>query len=704
MTVESKKASLFKSSALLAPVAVPAVIVSFLLVIGTMSNPEVAGEAFSATLAWITRSFGWFYMLAVAIFLMFIVGVALSKWGNTRLGPDHTAPQYSFPAWFAMLFSAGYGIALLFFGVAEPVLHYASPPAGAGQTIDAARQAMQIAFFHWGFHIWAIYGLAGLVLAYFAFRHGLPLSMRSALYPLIGERIYGPIGHAVDVFAILGTLFGIATTLGLSVAQINAGMHYLWPSVPVSTGVQVGAILVITGLTVLSVAAGLDKGVKRLSILNMALAIGLMVFVFLAGPSIFILETFLQNTGSYLSNIVERTFNLQDYSRSDWIGNWTLFIFGWTIAWAPFVGLFIAKISRGRTIREFVLGVMFVPTMFTFLWFSIFGDTALHLIMVEGYTALIDEVQADTAIALFKLFEQLPFSSVVSFITVILIVTFFVTSSDSGSLVIDSLASGGASVTPVWQRVFWALLQGAVASALLVAGGLSALQTMSIASALPFAVIMLIAALGMWRALMIEGHREVSLQAHMHGASVGASRNWRERLSELIEFPSRVDVERFINGSAFDAMHSVGEALREKGWPAEVSFDATNQRAYIEILKGEQIDFIYEIRLRGYLRPSFAYPGMPNETEEGDDLYYRAEVFLRNGGLAYDLYGSSKQDIIDDILNQFAKYLHFLHISPGVLPWKMGEHDDIIAPADEVPEADAPDTTPEGGDSHVQKS
>ncbi|MEQ9464933.1 MAG: BCCT family transporter, partial [Haliea sp.] len=491
------KSAAESTSTVLVPVFVPAVVVILLLVIGTISNPELAGEAFSSVLAYITSTFGWFYMLSVAFFLVFIVSVAFTSWGHIKLGPDHADPQYSFPAWFAMLFSAGYGIALLFFGVAEPVLHYASPPAGAPETVNAARQAMQIAFFHWGFHIWAIYGLVGLVLAYFAFRHGLPLSIRSALYPLIGDRIHGPIGHAVDVFAILGTMFGIATTLGLSVAQINAGINYLWPGIPVSVTVQIIAIVIITGLAILSVVAGLDKGVKRLSILNMVLAVALMLFVFSVGPSIHILESFLQNTGSYLNHIVERTFNLQAYSRSDWIGNWTLFIFGWTIAWAPFVGLFIAKISRGRTIRQFVVGVMLVPTVFTFLWFSIFGDTALHMIMNEGYSTLIADVQADHAVALFKLFEVLPLSSVVSFLTVILIVTFFVTSSDSGSLVIDSLASGGAATTPVWQRVFWASSEGAVAAALLLAGGLSALQTMTIASALPFSLIMIVAAFGM---------------------------------------------------------------------------------------------------------------------------------------------------------------------------------------------------------------
>ncbi len=478
-----------KVSTILLPVFIPAVLVIVLMVIGTMSNPERAGALFADILAYITTTFGWFYMLVVAIFLVFIVSVAFSSWGNIKLGPDHAQPEYSFLAWFAMLFSAGYGIALLFFGVAEPVLHYASPPTGAALTVDAAKQAMQIAFFHWGFHIWAIYGLVGLSMAYFAFRHGLPLSMRSTLYPLIGDKIYGPMGHAVDTFAILGTMFGIATSLGLSVAQINAGLNYLWPSIPVNTTVQMIAIVAITSLATLSVVAGMDKGVKRLSILNIGLAVALMLFVFAVGPTIFILNTFMENTGSYLSNIVERTFSLQAYTASDWIGNWTLFIFGWTIAWAPFVGLFIAKISRGRTIRQFVVGVMLVPTIFTFLWFSVFGDTALHLIMVDGYTALIEQVQDDHAVALFKLFELLPFTQIVSFLTIFLIITFFVTSSDSGSIVIDSLASGGVAHTPVWQRVFWASMQGLVAAALLLAGGLGALQTASIVSALPFAVV-----------------------------------------------------------------------------------------------------------------------------------------------------------------------------------------------------------------------
>lgn len=674
---------------ILFPVFIPAVVVTLLLVVGTISNPDLAGEVFSATLAFITTNFGWFYMLSVAFFLVFIVGIAMAPWGSIKLGPDHAEPQYSFPAWFAMLFSAGYGIALLFFGVAEPVLHYASPPAGAAQTVDSAKQAMQIAFFHWGFHIWAIYGLTGLVLAYFSFRHGLPLSMRSALYPIIGERINGPTGHVVDVFAILGTLFGIATTLGLSVTQINAGINYLWPDIPVSISVQIIAIAIITALAICSVVAGLDKGVKNLSLLNMILAIGLMLFVFLVGPSIFILETFLQNTGSYLNNIIERTFNLQAYSRSDWIGNWTLFIFGWTIAWSPFVGLFIAKISRGRTIRQFVFGVMFVPTIFTFLWFSVFGDTALHLIMVEGYTSLIADVQADNAIALFKLFELLPMTSIASFLAVLLIITFFVTSSDSGSLVIDSLAAGGASHTPVWQRVFWASAEGVVAATLLLAGGLSALQTMTIASALPFAIIMLIAALGMWRALVIEGHHETSLQNHMQSTRLASNAGpglWKKRLAGLVSFPDHEQVEDFMGSTVLKAMRRVQRELGGQGWNAEVHSDEANARVYLEVVKEDQLDFIYEIRMVGYAMPAFAL----SEGPDADEQYYRAEVFLRRGGQHYDIYGYGQQDIISDILDQFEKYLHFLHISPGSLPWRMQEHDEMLGSDPDLPKPEQP--------------
>ena len=665
-------------STILLPVFLPAAAVMLLLVIGTAVNPVAAGELFSQVLAFTTDTFGWFYMLAVAIFLMSIIALAFSPYGSIKLGPDHAEAEYKFLEWFAMLFSAGYGIALLFYGVAEPVLHFASPPLSTPQTIAAAKEAMQIAYFHWGFHIWAIYGVVGLSLAYFSFRHGLPLSVRSTLYPLIGDKIHGPIGHTVDVFAIVGTMFGIATSLGLSVAQINAGLNYLLPEmVPVSTTVQVIIIVLVTAAALVSVLAGMDKGVKRLSILNMVLATALMLFVFIVGPSIFILNAFMENTGSYLGNIVERTFSLQAYQSSDWIGSWTLFIFAWTIAWAPFVGLFIAKISRGRTIREFVLGVMLVPTLFTFFWFSVFGDTALHMIMVDGYTSLISEVQNNQAIALFKLLEQLPFTQIVSSLTVLLIITFFVTSSDSGSLVIDALAAGGRSDTPWWQRTFWVVTEGAVAAALLIAGGLEALQTAAIVSALPFAIIILISTFGMWRALRIEGHRNQSLANNNHlPPHLLKLEAWRDRIDYMTDQPTREKVLSYIQGTVLSSMTEVAEKFAETGWLPDVNYDEVNNRAVFELRRGDNVEFWYEVRLSEHEVPDYytedMNKGLPQEH------HHRAEVYLRRGGQTYDLYGYQAESVINDIIDQFEKYLHFVDISPNILPWRMQEHDDDI--------------------------
>ena len=665
-------------STILLPVFVPAAAIMLLLVIGTAINPESAGELFSTVLNFTTETFGWFYMLAVAIFLMFIIVLAFSSYGSIKLGPDHAQAEYNFLEWFAMLFSAGYGIALLFYGVAEPVIHFASPPLSTPQTIEAAKEAMQIAYFHWGFHIWAIYGVVGLSLAYFSFRHGLPLSMRSTLYPLIGDKIYGPIGHTVDVFAIVGTMFGIATSLGISVSQINAGLNYLLPNtIPVSITVQVIIIALVTLAALASVLAGMDKGVKRLSILNMMLATGLMLFVFIVGPTIFILNAFMENTGSYLGNIVERTFSLQAYQSSDWIGSWTLFIFAWTIAWAPFVGLFIAKISRGRTIREFVLGVMLVPTFFTFFWFAVFGDTALHMIMVDGYDGLITEVQNNQAIALFKLLENLPFTQIVSSLTVLLIITFFVTSSDSGSLVIDSLAAGGRSDTPWWQRTFWVVTEGAVAAALLVAGGLTALQTAAIVSALPFAVIILISIFGMWRALRIEGHRNQSLanDNHLppHLLKLDA---WRDRIDYMTNQPTRDKVLSYIKGTVLSSMNEVAAKFAETGWLPDVNYDEVNNRAVLELRRGDNVEFWYEVRLSEHEVPDYYTNDKASELPQ--EHHYRAEVYLRRGGQTYDLYGYQPESIINDIIDQFEKYLHFVNVSPDILPWRMQEHDEDI--------------------------
>jgi choline/glycine/proline betaine transport protein len=397
---------------------------------------------------------------------------------------------------------------LLFFGVAEPVTHFAQPPSGEALTVDAAKNAMLFTYFHWGFQAWATYLIVGLSLAYFAFRQGLPLTIRSSLYPLIGEKIYGPIGSAVDVFAVLGTMFGVATSLGIGVTQVNAGLNYLF-GVAISPEVQVLLIAAITVMATLSVITGLNGGIRRLSELNMVLAIFLLLFVLLSGPTAALLGAFVQNVGNYLGNFVPLTFNVYAYEPNEWIGDWTLFYWGWWISWSPFVGMFIARISRGRTIREFILGVLFVPAGFTFLWLSIFGNSALFLELSETGGEITSAVLSDMPTALYVFLEHLPFAPVICLLATLLIVTFFVTSSDSGSLVIDIITSGGNENPPVWQRIFWAISEGVVASVLLLAGGLGALQNAAISSALPFSIVMIFTCVGLYRALQVEGRSRV---------------------------------------------------------------------------------------------------------------------------------------------------------------------------------------------------
>lgn len=473
------------------------------LVLFAAIAPQILQQLFDSMQAWIFGNASWFYMLAVAIILISTIYAALSRFGDIKLGPDHSEPDFRDPTWYSMLFAAGMGIGLMFFGVAEPVMHFLEPPTGEGGTADAARQAMGITFFHWGLHAWSIYAIVALILAYFSFRHGLPLTLRSALYPMLGDRIYGPIGHAVDVFAIIGTVFGVATSLGVGVAQINTGLNYLF-GIPVGVSVQVLLIILACGLATISAASGLNKGIKILSELNMILAILLMLFVMLVGPTVFLLQTFVENTGVYLSGMVSRTFNLYAYSPNDWIGGWTVFYWGWWISWSPFVGVFIARISRGRSIRQFVGGVLLMPTGFTFMWMTVFGDTAIHLIMSEGMADLAETVSNDATVALFVFLEQLPWSALMCTIAVAMVLVFFVTSADSGALVVDQLASGGAENPPVWQRIFWSVLMGAVAIVLLMADGLSALQTATIATALPFSVVLLFSIWGLFKALKLD--------------------------------------------------------------------------------------------------------------------------------------------------------------------------------------------------------
>lgn len=445
---------------------------------------------------------GWFFVLGMNVFLIFSLYIAFSKFGEIRLGGRTARPEFKTLSWFAMLFSAGMGIGILFWSVGEPVLHYMNPPIGAAESVEAAQNSMKFTFLHWGFHAWGVYALVGMSLAFFTFNKKLPLTISSVFYPLIGERVNGKLGKMINVLAVVATLFGLATSLGLGVKQVNAGLNYLF-NVPDSVTVQVILIILITLVATGSVVAGLSGGVKRLSQLNIILAAFFLLFMIIVGPTLFIFGSFVQNAGAYFQDFFVLSFWTETYAQTDWQKGWTVFYWAWWISWSPFVGMFIARISRGRTLRQFVLGVLVVPTLLTFFWLSAFGGSALFL-ELNNIGDIGTAAQENVATSLFVLLEQFPWSSFMSLLGVILVISFFVTSSDSGSLVVDSLTAGGKLDAPVAQRIFWALTEGGVAAVLLLGGGLVALQTASIITGLPFTIILLVMAYSLHKGLTQE--------------------------------------------------------------------------------------------------------------------------------------------------------------------------------------------------------
>lgn len=432
---------------------------------------------------------GWFFVATMNIILIFVVSLLLGRFGSIRLGGEGAEPEFSTMSWYAMLFSAGMGIGLLFYGVAEPMFHFVASPLAEPGTPEAARKAMDFTFLHWGLHPWALYALVGLSLAFFSFNRNLPLSIRSVFYPIFGERIYGSIGNVIDIMATVATMFGVATSLGLGVQQVNAGLGHLM-GIPQNNMVQLILIACITAIATWSVVRGLDGGVKVLSQLNIIIAAALLLFVLLVGPTLFILNALVENIGYYVQNFAQLSTWNETYENTAWQNGWTVFYWGWWISWSPFVGMFIARVSYGRTVREFIKGVLFVPTLVTFIWMTTFGNSALDIEMF-GAGGIASAVQENIPVSLFVLLEHFPLHLVTSTLAVAVVITFFVTSSDSGSLVIDIITAGGNPEPPTIQRIFWAVLEGLVAASLLLGGGLVALQTVAITTGLPFAIVLL---------------------------------------------------------------------------------------------------------------------------------------------------------------------------------------------------------------------
>lgn len=470
-----------------------------LFVVVSLLNLDRMTHVFDDVLHFITASGGWFLVLCVNVYLGVILYILFSRHADLRLGGPDARPDFSYWGWLSMLFSAGMGIGLMFWSVAEPIYHYSSPPWGEPQSVASAKLAMGITFFHWGLHAWALYGLMALALAYFAYNRGLPLTVRATFYPLLGERIHGKAGDLIDILAAVSTLFGLATSLGLGAQQVNAGFAHLF-GIEQSEMWQVVIIAVITAMATISVVLGVDKGIRRLSQINVIIAGLLLFFVLIAGPTRYLLDALVQNLGIYIQQLPRLSFWAEAYKGTEWQHGWTLFYWAWWIAWSPFVGIFLARVSRGRTVREFISAILVVPTLATFVWLTVFGNAALH-VELFGAGGIVAAVKADVAVALFQLLEHYPLTSVTVALAVCIVVTFFVTSSDSASLVVDIITSGGELEPPKIQRVFWATMEGVVAAVLLLGGGLLALQTAVVTTGLPFAVVLLLLSVSLVRGM-----------------------------------------------------------------------------------------------------------------------------------------------------------------------------------------------------------
>ncbi|MCG2461490.1 BCCT family transporter [Flavobacteriaceae bacterium F89] len=486
-------------------VFIPSLIIVIVLISITLFVGKPMSIWFAAIQKTVSHTVGWFYILLLNLLLFFALFLGYGKFGRVRIGGKNAIPEFSLKAWFAMLFSAGMGIGILFWSVAEPISHFNDNPLlrDTSTVVDRAKSAMGLTFLHWGIHVWALYAVVALALAYFTFNRKLPLTIRSLFQPLLGKAIYGKWGDTIDIISVVATLFGLATSLGLGVQQVNAGLGYLF-GVENSVFVQILLIIAITAAATMSLVFGLDKGIKLVSEWNMRFAIIMLVFMLLVGPTIFLLKAFIQNIGHYTTVFFEQSMWTEAYqsviNKKSWQSSWTIFYWGWWISWSPFVGIFIARISKGRTFREFILGVLLVPTLFTFLWMTVFGGSALYQELL-GNHAISEAVNNNVSTSIYYLLEQYPFASISSGLAIILVIGFFITSSDSGSFVVDTLTSGGRHDAPKGQKIFWASMEGAIAGVLLIGGGLVALQTAALLIAIPFAVLLLLICYSFYKAL-----------------------------------------------------------------------------------------------------------------------------------------------------------------------------------------------------------
>ncbi|MEE6273689.1 choline BCCT transporter BetT [Georgenia sp. MJ206] len=626
--------------------------------------PGSAAETIGALVGWTSQWFGWFYILFATVVLVFVISIGLSSYGRIRLGPAHSEPQFSTFAWASMLFAAGIGTDLMFFAVAEPVTQYLAPPVGEGQTAAAAREATVWTLFHYGISGWGMYALMGMALAYFAYRMNLPLAVRSALYPIVGKRIHGALGDTVDLAAVLGTIFGVATSLGIGVVQLNFGLDVLF-GIPEGRAAQIGLIALAVLVATVSAVSGIDRGIKRLSQLNVILAIGLAGFLLVTGDTAFLLNALVLNVGDYVSSFPGLTMETFAFERPvEWLSGWTLFFWAWWIAWASFVGLFLARISRGRTIRQFVVGTLLIPFSYILMWVSIFGNSAIEAIR-NGNAAFGQLAMNTPERGFYTLLMEYPAFPLVASIATFVGLLFYVTSADSGALVMANLSSRLRSPRDDARsgvRIFWALATGVLTAAMLVVGGVPALQNATIIMGLPFAFVMVLVMVGLHRALKVETESAPARAEGSPGRPPGTraragtrgTRSRWMRLGRAIAFPQEARAREFLEDVAAPALAEAARELHDRDVAAQ-AYRVTDEDVPAVQLVADPAGtdpFRYRVRLREVPLPVYA-PSLPR----GDDTYYRLEVRLGEDASGYDVMGSAHTQIVDDVLDQYERHL-----------------------------------------------
>lgn len=633
--------------------------------------PDNAADTLAGIVAWVSKNFGWFYIVTATVAVLFMLYIAISRTGQIKLGPDHAKPQFGLFSWASMLFAAGIGIDLLFFSVAEPVAQYYGPPTGDAETIEAARQAVVFTLFHYGVTGWALYALMGMAFGYFAYRLNMPLTIRSALYPIIGKRIHGPAGEAVEIAAMLGTVFGVATSLGIGVVQLNYGLRVLF-GVEESTSWQIALIVVAVSVAIASAVSGVDKGIRRLSELNVGLAICLMLYILVTGRTAFLFDALVMNVGEYVSKFPSMTMDTYAFSGAqEWLNAWTLFFWAWWVAWAPFVGLFLARISRGRSLRQFVVGTLTIPFLFVLMWVSVFGNSALDLV-ING-----DSEFGQTALdyperAFYLLLEQYPAPMMVAAVASLIGLLLYITSADSAALVMSNFTS---KITDTqqdgkkWTRIFWAVVVGVLTISMLYVGGIPTLQSATIVMGLPFAFVIYLVMYGLFKSLRLELLQQDSTRRALHGAMSGRAvdgqqGDWRKRLARSMSFPGKKPVTRYLDRVVQPALEQVAGAIKERGGEVALHREPVEEvgidQIDLQVGFGEEMSFRYQVYPVEHLTPSFA--GLVHLDSDADIYYYRLEVFTLTGSLGYDIYGYTQEQLISDVLDLYERHLEFLHM------------------------------------------